>query len=63
LLSFTIVYFFESGLFNGLQAIQIKKFPRVSGSVNFWSALVGRLPILLVVRRPSRSSIRRLEKI
>jgi hypothetical protein len=25
LLSFTIVYFFEMGLFNGLQAIQIKK--------------------------------------
>jgi hypothetical protein len=29
LLSFASVYFFESGLFNGLQPIQIKKFPSV----------------------------------
>jgi hypothetical protein len=29
LLSFASVYFFESGLFNGLQPIQIKKFPAV----------------------------------
>jgi hypothetical protein len=27
LLYFTYVYFFESGLFNGLRPIQIKKFP------------------------------------
>jgi hypothetical protein len=29
LLSFAYVYFFESGLFNGLRPIQIKKFPRL----------------------------------
>src|ERR1700734_3077223 len=28
LFSFICVYFFESGLFNGLRAIQIKNFPR-----------------------------------
>src|ERR1700733_12912434 len=28
-LAFTNVYFFESGLFNGLQPIQIKKFSRL----------------------------------
>jgi hypothetical protein len=33
LLSFTIVIFLESGLFNSLQAIQIKKFRSVSARV------------------------------
>jgi hypothetical protein len=32
LLSFPFIYFSESGLFNGLQPIQIKKFSSVSNS-------------------------------
>jgi hypothetical protein len=44
LLSFANVYFFESGLFNGLQPIQIKiscsiRFPKKSGApVSRWLA-------------------------
>jgi len=34
LLSFAIVYFFESGLFNGLQPIQIKKSSPLLSSVS-----------------------------
>jgi hypothetical protein len=38
LLSFAIVYFFESGLFNGLRPIQIKKFsPYCNSRLGLWA--------------------------
>jgi hypothetical protein len=44
LLSFAFIYFSESGLFVGLQPIQINKTHLVSG------ALAGRLPFSAVMR-------------
>jgi hypothetical protein len=55
LLSFTYVYFFESGLFNGLRLIQIKKSFPVSGFVRLARARTV-LPYLFAARPTTKPS-------
>jgi hypothetical protein len=61
LLSFTSVYFFESGLFNELQPIQTKKFFRPPFLVPLFSKLTFRIPKPAVRRSPiGRPVVKRL---
>jgi hypothetical protein len=54
-LAFTSVYFFESRLFNGLRAIQIKKFPLPLRLASTGCAGVIRKPGALAIPSPGQA--------
>jgi hypothetical protein len=63
LLSFAYVYFLESGLFNGLQPIQIKKFPAaISGCARLYEPAVHDVHVSSFRACQEPGSIRRLKK-